>query len=142
MMDLQKKFSEAAKTVTSGKTTIMQRVYGAYFNYLRDINADELPDKIQIIYESVTDRLTSADPASDIGYNEAAFLAKDILYMAHEIEKNARFVAMFLEPTDETIPTELRPERRRGPQDRRQLHTYVANDRRSGIADRRIRRRP
>ena len=27
---------------------------------------------------------------------------------------------------------------RKGPKDRRKVHTYVANDRRSGIADRRI----
>lgn len=29
------------------------------------------------------------------------------------------------------------PEKRSGPRDRRKLHTYIADDRRSGIADRR-----
>jgi hypothetical protein len=50
-----------------------------------------------------------------------------------------RPVIFFFDPTDETVPRELRPERRRGEKDRRKLHTYIFNDRRSGKADRRKR---
>ena len=51
--------------------------------------------------------------------------------------KDIRPVVFFIGPDDENAPKELRPDRRRGPKERRQLYTYVANDRRSGIADRR-----
>jgi len=53
--------------------------------------------------------------------------------------EEARPVAMFIEPTDLNVPKELRPERRRGSKDRRKLYTYIYDDRRSGIADRRKR---
>ena len=52
---------------------------------------------------------------------------------------NDRPVILFFDPADETVPRELRPERRRGEKDRRKLHTYIFNDRRSGRADRRKR---
>jgi hypothetical protein len=55
------------------------------------------------------------------------------------IMEEARPVAMFIEPTDLNVPKELRPERRRGSKERRKLHTYIYDDRRSGIADRRKR---
>ena len=51
--------------------------------------------------------------------------------------KNVRIVDVYLERAGENNPAKLRPELRKGPKDRRKLHTYIANDRRSGIADRR-----
>ena len=56
------------------------------------------------------------------------------------IMEKVRPVILFLEPTDENVPRELRPERRRGLEDRRKLHTYIFDDRRSGKADRRKRK--
>jgi hypothetical protein len=53
--------------------------------------------------------------------------------------KNTRPVTLFLQPTDDNVPEELWPERREAAQDRRKLNTYLASDRRSGIADRRKR---
>jgi hypothetical protein len=53
--------------------------------------------------------------------------------------KNLRPVTLFLQTTDDNVPEELWPERREEVQDRRKLNTYIANDRRSGIADRRNR---
>jgi len=53
--------------------------------------------------------------------------------------KNPKVVDVYLERTDEKAPAKLRPERRKASKDRRQLHTYIAEDRRSGIADRRKR---
>jgi hypothetical protein len=50
-----------------------------------------------------------------------------------------RPVIFFFDPDDETVPRELRPERRRGEKDRRKLNTYLFNDRRSGKVDRRKR---
>ena len=50
---------------------------------------------------------------------------------------NVKIVDVYLERVDENAPAKLRPELRKGPKDRRKLHTYIANDRRSGIADRR-----
>ena len=49
MTDLIKKFSEAAKTVSSKKDPMRECVYGAYHNHLSDINSEILPEDIQII---------------------------------------------------------------------------------------------
>ena len=88
MTDLIKKFSAAAESVKSDNNSFKVSVYGAYREHLNDINPADLPDNIQIIYESVKDRLTSATPRGDIGEDEAGHLAKDILYMADVIKSN------------------------------------------------------
>ena len=82
MPDLLNKFSEALKVLSSNKENIRESVYCAYLDHLSDIKLDDLPEEVQIIYESVTDRLMSAEPPGDIGNDEASYLAKDILYMA------------------------------------------------------------
>jgi len=87
MSDLIKWFSEAAKTVTSN-TPIQECVYGAYRDHLSNIDIDDLPEDIKIIYESVTDSLTSVEPHGDIGIDEAGHLAFDILYMANMVKAN------------------------------------------------------
>ena len=51
--------------------------------------------------------------------------------------KDVKIVDVYLERAGENTPAKLRQELRKGPKDRRKLHTYIANDRRSGIADRR-----
>ena len=84
--DLLKRFSEAAKKVTSNNTPIQECVYGAYRDHLSSIDIDDLPEDIQIIYESVTDRLTSIEPPGDIGIDEASYLAFDILHMANVVK--------------------------------------------------------
>ncbi len=88
MTDLLKKFAAAAETVKSSNSPVRVGVYGAYREHLKDINPGDLPDNIQIIYESVRDRLTSAKPKGDIGEDEAGYLAKDILYMADVLKSN------------------------------------------------------
>ena len=88
MTDLLKKFSAAAETVKSNSPPVRVCVYGAYREHLQDINPDDLPENIQIIYESVRDRLTSAEPKGDIGEDEAGNLAKDILHMADVVKTN------------------------------------------------------
>ncbi len=90
MTDLIKKFSAAAKTVKSDNSPAKISVYGAYREHLNDINPKDLPDNIQIIYESVKDRLTSVKPKGDIGEDEASHLAKDILYMADVMKSNSK----------------------------------------------------
>jgi hypothetical protein len=87
MTDLLKKFSAAAKTLKSNYP-VRVGVYGAYREHLKDINPDDLPDNIQIIYESVKDRLTSVRPKGDIGEDEAGYLAEDILHMAEVVKTN------------------------------------------------------
>ena len=89
MTDLLKKFSAAAETIKSDTTPVRACVYGAYREHLKDINPDDLPENIQIIYESVRDRLTSAEPKGDIGEDEAGNLAKDILHMADVVKTNS-----------------------------------------------------
>ena len=89
MADLIKKFSGAARTISSDSDTMRECVYAAYRNYLRKIKVDDLPQGIRIIFESVTDRLDSLDPPGDIGEDEAAPLADDILYMADWIKANS-----------------------------------------------------
>ena len=61
-----------------------------FFNHLRDINPDDLPENIQIIYESVIDRLRSVRPIGDLGEDEAGHLAVDILHMADVIKTNSK----------------------------------------------------
>jgi hypothetical protein len=51
--------------------------------------------------------------------------------------RNVKVVDVYLERIDENSPAKLRPERRQSVKDRRTLHTYIADDRRSGLADRR-----
>lgn len=81
MTDLLYKFSEAVKEVSSDEKTIRECVYCAFVDNKSDINPDDLPEEIQIIYESVKMRLTSVVPPGDIGIDEANYLAKDILFM-------------------------------------------------------------
>lgn len=90
MTDLTKKFSAAAETLKSDNKPVKISVYGAYREHLNDINPEDLPDNIQIIYESVKDRLTSVKPKGDIGEDEAGHLAKDILYMADVMKSNGK----------------------------------------------------
>ena len=51
--------------------------------------------------------------------------------------KHIRPVILNLEPTNKRLAKLILPERRLRQKDRRKVHTYVADDRRSGIADRR-----
>ena len=51
MDDMLEKFSEAAKIISSNKNPLRKSVYGAYVNYLSDINTEDLPEDIQIIYD-------------------------------------------------------------------------------------------
>lgn len=90
MADLLKKFSAAAETVKSNISPVRVCVYGAFREHLKDINPDDLPENIQIIYESVRDRLTSVRPKGDIGEDEAGYLAEDILHMADVLKSNLK----------------------------------------------------
>ena len=82
MPDLLNKFIKAAKQLSSEKTHIPESVYGAYIDHLSDIDTDDLPEKIQIFFESVKIRLTSIVPPGGITDAEANWIAEDILYMA------------------------------------------------------------
>ena len=86
MDDLRKKFSEAAKIISSRKNPMPKSVYCAYVDHLSDINTEDLPQDIQIIYESVDMRINSAVSPGDIPNVEAGYLAKDILYMAEVLK--------------------------------------------------------
>jgi len=81
MPDLLKKFSKAAKKISSEKKDIRECVYGAYVEHLSDIDTDDLPSEIRIFYESVKMRLTSTIPPGEISDDEANWIAEDILYM-------------------------------------------------------------
>ena len=89
MTDLIKKFSGAVRTISSDSNTMRECVYAAYRDYLRKIKVDDLPQDIRIIFESVADRLVSLYPPGDIGEDEAAHLADDILYMAEWKKANS-----------------------------------------------------
>ena len=82
MTDLIKKFSDAVETISSSNSPMRKSVYCAYVDHLSDIEINDLPEEIQIIYGAVKERLKSVDPPGDIGNDEASYLAKDILYMA------------------------------------------------------------
>ena len=86
MSDNFDKFAAAVRVLSSNEKPIRELVYGAYIDYLQDIDLNELPPKIRIIYESVRLRLTSVFPAGDFENDEAGFLANDILYLAGVIQ--------------------------------------------------------
>ena len=87
MADLHEKFSKAAKIISFDENSIRKSVYGAYTDHLSDINTADLPEEIQIFYESVKIRLTSVVPPGAISSEEALYLAKDILDMADVVRK-------------------------------------------------------
>jgi hypothetical protein len=86
MPDLLKKFSKAVKMISSEKKDIRECVYCAYVDHLSDIDTDDLPPEIRIIYESVKMQLTSTIPPGELSADEASWIAKDILYLADVIK--------------------------------------------------------
>ena len=90
MDDPLKKFSEAAKIISTDKNLLRESVYYAYVDHLSEINTKELPEDIQIIYVSVEMRINSTVPPGDVGDAEAGYLAKDILYMADVLKAQYR----------------------------------------------------
>ena len=90
MTDLYKKFSEAAKTVSSGKNPMWESVKQAYVGHLSDITADSLPEEIQIFFDSVRLRVISAEPLGIINNNDASFIANDIMYIADVLRSHRR----------------------------------------------------
>ena len=85
MTDLMKKFSEAAKAVSSSKTPMWESVKQAYVDHLSDISTDDLPEEIQIFYDSVKLRVNAAEASGHISNDEASYIANDIIYLADVI---------------------------------------------------------
>jgi hypothetical protein len=90
MTDLPNKFSEAAKAVSSCKTPMWECVKQAYVDHLSDISTDDLPEEIQIFYDSVKLRVTSVEPSGHIGNDEISYIANDIMYLASVISSALR----------------------------------------------------
>ena len=90
MTELLNKFSEAAKAVSSSKTLMWECVKQAYVDHLSDISRDDLPEEIQIFYDSVKLRVTSVEPPGHIGNDEALYIANDIMYLADVISSGLR----------------------------------------------------
>ena len=90
MTELLNKFSEAAKAVSSNKTLMWECVKQAYVDHLSDISRDDLPEEIQIFYDSVKLRVTSVEPPGHIGNDEAIYIANDIMYLADVISSGLR----------------------------------------------------
>ena len=89
MTDPRKKFSEAAKAVSSSKTSMWECVKQAYVDHLSDISTDNLPEEIQIFYDSVKLRVKSVDTLGHIDNDEARYIANDIMYMADVIRSDS-----------------------------------------------------
>ena len=87
MADVSENFSKAAKLVSLETDSKRKSVYAAYREYLSNIDVNDLPENIQIIYESMKERLISVEPIGDIGEDEAAYLVQDILYIADLMKK-------------------------------------------------------
>ncbi len=90
MTDLMKKFSGAAKAVSSSKTPIWECVKQAYVDHLSDISTDDLPEEIQIFYDSVKLRVKSVEASGHISNDEASYIANDIIYLADVISSALR----------------------------------------------------
>ena len=89
MTDLLNKFSKAAKAVSSSKTPMWECVKQAYVDHLSDISTDNLPEEIQIFYDSVKLRVKSVDTLGHIDNDEASYIANDIMYMADVIRSGS-----------------------------------------------------
>jgi hypothetical protein len=90
MTELMKKFSEAAKAVSSSKTPMWESVKQAYVDHLSDISTDDLPEEIQIFYDSLKLRVKSAEASGHISNDEASYIANDIIYLADVISSALR----------------------------------------------------
>ena len=90
MTDLMKKFSEAAKAVSFSKTAMWECVKQAYVDHLSDINTDDLPEEIQIFFDSVKLRVISVEASGHISNDEARYIANDIIYLADVISSALR----------------------------------------------------
>jgi hypothetical protein len=90
MPDLHKKFSKAVEKISSENKDIRAGVYCAYVDHLSDIDPDDLPREIQMFYESVKTRLTSTIPPGKMSFDEAGWIAEDILFMADVIKIHYR----------------------------------------------------
>ena len=90
MTDLLNKFSKAAKAVSSSKTPMWECVKQAYVDHLSDISTDNLPEEIQIFYDSVKLRVTSVEPLGHIDNDEAGYIANDIMYLTYVISSGLR----------------------------------------------------
>ncbi len=82
MSTVIKRFSDAARIITSNNRPMRECVYDAYLNHLNGIHTEELPWKLQFIYDSVKLRLTAVIPDGNISNDEASHIAADILYLA------------------------------------------------------------
>ena len=89
MTDLLNKFSKAAKAVSSSKTPMWECVKQAYVDHLSDISTDNLPEEIQIFYDSVKLRVKSVDTLGHIDNDEVSYIANDIMYMADVIRSGS-----------------------------------------------------
>jgi len=90
MTDLLNKFSEAAKTVSSSKTPRWECVKRACADHLSDISTDNLPEEIQIFYDSVKLRVTSVESSDHIGTDESGYIANDTMYLADVVNSDLR----------------------------------------------------
>ena len=90
MTDLINKFSSAAKAVSSSKSHTWECVKKAYADHLSDISTDRLPLDIQIFYDSVKLRVTSAEAFGHIDNDEASYIANDIRHMANVISSGLK----------------------------------------------------
>ena len=90
MSDLHRKFSKATERILSEKNDLRQGVYGAYVDHLSDTDPDDLPRGIQIFYQSVKTQLTSTIPPGKMSFDEANWIAKDILFIADVIKIHNR----------------------------------------------------
>ena len=88
MTDIIQKFYRAIEEFSADTPPSSARVYGAFRHHLSDIIVKDLPDDIHVIFEAVTDKLNSLDPAVDLGDDEAAHIARDIEYMADIVKSH------------------------------------------------------
>ena len=90
MIDLRNKFSEAAKAVSSSKNPMWECVRNAFSDHLRDIRREDLPEQLQIFFDSVRLRVSTGEALGQINNYEAGYIAKDILYMADVINSGLK----------------------------------------------------
>ena len=90
MPDLLERFEKAAKDISYEKKDVRKCVYCAYVDHLSEIDTDDLPPEIRIIYESVKMQLTSTIPPGEINADEASWIAEDILYMADVVRSRLK----------------------------------------------------
>jgi len=115
-------FSNALDMIVNSEAPMFEKITNAFQRYLVQLDADTLPEEIKPRFLALKQRFNTNEPIFEL--DEALNIACEIIDMADVIRI-----------TQYNLETEK--ERRTGAANRRKGYNNIANNRRSGLVDRR-----